>query len=211
MPLWDQSVAVLRESIFAYAQLCHGNLGAGILVVTFLARLALLPLGIRVARAAQAKQAAMQRIQSELVAVRARYQGDARRVAEETQRLLRREGLSMAPAGLLGSIGQIPVFIALYSAVRQVASAGGRFLWVVDVARPSVLVAIVVTALTMGATMTGTSSSLSNQTVMLVVSGLVTAVVLSKMAAGIGLYWGMSTLFSIAQGLAVRRGAAARA
>lgn len=45
MMLWDQAVEVLRESIFAYAQLCNGNLGAGILAVTFLARLALLPWG----------------------------------------------------------------------------------------------------------------------------------------------------------------------
>src|SRR6266850_4395286 len=103
MLLWDQSVDVLREAIFAYAQLCHGNLGAGILAVTFLARLALLPLGIRIARAARAQQTAMQRIQPQLDAVRAKYKRDTRRIAEETQRLMKREGVSMTPAGLLGS------------------------------------------------------------------------------------------------------------
>jgi hypothetical protein len=38
--LWDQAVDVLRESILAYAYVFNGNLGAGILTVTFVARLA---------------------------------------------------------------------------------------------------------------------------------------------------------------------------
>ena len=63
MWLWNESIDVLRESMLAYAQLCNGNLGYGILIVTFMARLALLPLGLRLAKVAQAHQRAMQRIQ----------------------------------------------------------------------------------------------------------------------------------------------------
>ena len=68
MILWDHVVDILRESILAYAQVCNGNLGYGILVVTFLARLA--PLGLRLAKMAQAHQQAMQKIQPELDALR---------------------------------------------------------------------------------------------------------------------------------------------
>jgi membrane protein insertase Oxa1/YidC/SpoIIIJ len=71
--LWNESIEVLRESILAYAQVCNGNLGYGILVVTFLARLALLPLGLRLAKVAQAHQRAMEKIQPELDALRRRY------------------------------------------------------------------------------------------------------------------------------------------
>jgi len=66
MLFWNQVIEILRESIFAYTQACNGNLGAGILAVTFLARLALLPLGIRVARAAADQQRAMARLQPAL-------------------------------------------------------------------------------------------------------------------------------------------------
>jgi len=55
---------------------CHGNLGHGILIVTFLARLALLPLGIRLARAAQVQQRGMQRIRPQLEALRVKYKGN---------------------------------------------------------------------------------------------------------------------------------------
>ena len=70
---WDHVVDILRESIFAYAQACNGNLGFGILIVTFLARLAVLPIGIRLARAAASHQRAMARLQPELDRIKARY------------------------------------------------------------------------------------------------------------------------------------------
>ena len=50
MGLWSDIVDVLREAIFAYAQISNGNLACGIMAVTFLARLALLPLTLRLAR-----------------------------------------------------------------------------------------------------------------------------------------------------------------
>jgi YidC/Oxa1 family membrane protein insertase len=204
MPLWNQVVALLRESIFAYAQLCHGNLGCGILIVTFLARLALTPLGIRLARMARVQQRAMQRIQPELEALRAKYKGNSQKIAEETHRLMGREGVSMVPAGALGGLAQIPILVALYSTVRQVATVGGRFLWIGDIAKPDFILAIVVTGITLVASATGSTSQSANQTMLLLLSAVVTAAVLSKMAAGVGLYWGLSTLFGAAQGIVAR-------
>ena len=88
MWLWNESIDVLRESMLAYAQVCNGNLGYGILIVTVLARLALLPLGLRLAKIAQAHQRAMQKIQPELDALKRRFERNPRRLAEETQRVM---------------------------------------------------------------------------------------------------------------------------
>jgi len=209
MLFWDQTIDVFRESIFAYAQMCHGNVGCGILVVTFLARLALLPLGIRLARAAQAHQLALQRIQPRLDALKIKYKGDSRRLAEETQRLMAREGVSLVSfGGCLGALAQVPVFIALYGAVRQAAAVGGRFLWIRDLAKPDLLLTILATALTVAATpgSTGTGPA-SNRHLLLFISGAITLAALSKMAAGVGLYWGLSSLFGVVQGSLTRRAA----
>jgi YidC/Oxa1 family membrane protein insertase len=206
MPLWDQSIEVLRESIFAYSQMCNGNLGWGIVVVTFLARLALLPVGLRLARLAHAHQTAMDRLKPELDAIRVRHKGNAQRIAEESRRVMAREGVSLVPPGFLGSVVQIPVLIALYSAVRQAASVGKRFLWIPSLAKPDSLLTMLVVALTMLSVAAGQSTSSSpHQTVMLLLSGIMATLVLSKMAAGVGLYWGVSSLFGVLQGLVTRR------
>src|SRR6476620_3931506 len=128
MYLWGQLVDVLREAIFAYAQACHGNVGYGIVAVTFLARLALLPLMLRIARASAAHQAAMARLEPELATLKARHKDNPRKLHADIQRVLAREGISMFPmAGCLGNLASVPVLIALYSAVQQAAKAGGRF------------------------------------------------------------------------------------
>jgi len=207
MLLWEQAVEVLRESIFAYAQACNGNLGAGILAVTFLARLALLPLGIRMARAAAAQQRAMARLQPSLDALRKTHKSDSKRLAEETSRLLAREGVSpFSVGGCLGALAQIPVFVALYSSVRQAAALGGRFLWIRNLAKPDWPLAIAATIFTLLATATGGVAPSQNRSLMLSISAAVTIAALSKMAAGVGLYWALSSLFGAVQGWAVPRG-----
>jgi YidC/Oxa1 family membrane protein insertase len=205
MPLWDQSIDVIRESIYAYSQLCNGNLGWGIVVVTFLARLALLPLGIHLARLAHAHQSAMDRLKPELDAIKVRHKGRAQRIAEETQRAMRREGVPLVSRGTLSGLLQIPVLIALYSAVRQAANVGNRFLWIRSLSKPDSLLTVLVVALTGLSVATGPTTSSSQQTVMFLVSGIVTALVLSKLAAGVGVYWGISTLFGTIQVMVSKR------
>ena len=179
MPFWNEIVEVLRESIFAYAQACNGNLGAGILAVTFLLRLALLPLGIHAARAAILRQ-----------------QASAKAPAKATPS--RREAFA--------GIAPMAAIVALYSAVRQASAAGGRFLWIGSLARPDWLLAIAATILTVAATAAGNTTPLPQRSMMLVISAAITFVVLSKMAAGVGLYWAMSSVLGAVQGWAAQRG-----
>lgn len=105
----------------------------------------------------------------------------------------------MAPPGLLSNLIEFPILIALYAAVRQAAATAGRFLWIPDLAKPDWLLTLMVSGLTLLSTSLTRSSSAPSQTAVVVASTIVSAVVLSKMAAGVGLYWGMSTLFGTVQ------------
>ena len=117
-----------------------------------------------------------------------------------------RAGVSpLSASGCIGILVQIPVFVALYEAVRQAAAIGGRFLWVRDISRPDVAIAVLATVLTVAATASGSSGSAPNRSIILLMSAVVTAVVLSRMAAGIGLYWGLSSLFGAVQGVVAVR------
>jgi YidC/Oxa1 family membrane protein insertase len=204
--VWEQIVDVLRESMLAYAQVFNGNLGYGILVVTFLARLALLPLGLRLGKIAQAHQRAMQKIQPELDALQKKFGRNPQRLAEETRRVMAREGVSpISVGGCVGALVQIPVFLALYAAVRQVAALGGRFLWVRDLSRPDAVIGVLATLFTLAATASGSSGPAPNRAIILLMSTVLTGLALSKMAAGVGLYWGLSSLIGAVQGLAVQR------
>lgn len=207
MALWEQFVELLREAIYAYAQASHGNLATGILGVTFLARLALFPLTLRLAKIAATHQDRVRQIQPELDALRVRHKHDPRRLAEETRRVFSREGISMFPMGsLVGGLVQAPILLGLYSAVRQCASAGGRFLWVADISKPDRLVVVLVAALTGASAALAPQATGQSRTVMTVLPALLTMLFLAKMAAGVGLYWGVSSAVGVVQAAVAQRG-----
>ena len=206
MGIWEQVVDILRGSIFVYAQACGGNLGGGIVAVTLLARLALFPLTLRVARLSATHQGRMRRLQPELDALRRRFKDNPRRLAEETRRVFDREGVSLVPrAGCLGMLVQMPVLLALFSAVRSVSTFGGRFLWIGSIAKPDVLLTIGVAALTGAAVALAPQSMPQGKALMIMLPTVVTVVALSQMASGIGLYWGVSGAGSLVQALVLRR------
>ena len=208
MTLWTELVDLLRESMFAYAQLTNGNLAFGIMAVTLLARLAILPLTLRLARGAAAHQAMVQRIQPELESVRLTFKNNPRRLAEETQRVFARHGVSMVPlSGCMGAIAQTPLLLGLFSAVRQCAALGGRFMWIRDISKPDVALALLVAALTAASMAAGPQPDAvsQNRVLMIALPAALTLIALWQMAAGLGLYWGVSSAVSIAQGLILRR------
>ena len=214
MTMWTEAVDVLRESMVAYAHATNGNLGAGILIVTVLARLAMFPLMLRIAAAAARHQGRVRAIQPELDGIKARFKNDPVQAAAETRKVFAREGIPMVPlTGLLGGLAPAPVLLALYAAVRQCAALGGRFLWIADISRPDRLLAVLVGAVGVAAASFAPVPEGQSRVLVAFVPALVTTVVLWKMAAGIGLYWGVSSAIGGVQTLVsaravVRRGAA---
>jgi len=206
MPFWDQVIAMLREAMFGYAQLTHGSLGAGILVVSAVARLLLLPLSVWLGMAAARHQAAMARLQPELEAMRVRHRDDPRTLHAEMKTLLAREGISMFPmTSVLGGVLQVPLFVALYSAAQQVAARGGAFLWIRDLARPDWIVVAIASALAVATTLAGLQPTLDQRWLLVAVTALVTIITLSQMASGVALYWTASSTIGIVQSVLVNR------
>jgi len=208
MTMWHTAVEILREAMFAYAHATNGNLAAGILTVTFLARLALFPLTLRLSRASTLHQERVRGIQPELDAIKARFRDKPQKLADATRQVFAREGIPMVPlAGFLGALAPAPVLLALYSAVRQCAAAGGRFFWIADISRPDRLLAVVVAAVAVGAaSLAPQPDGQQGRVLMTLLPALVTMAVLWKMAAGVGLYWGVSSAVGAAQTFMTTRG-----
>ncbi len=206
MIVWEQCVDLLRAAIFAYAQACGGNLGIGIVAVTFLVRMAMFPLTLRLARLSAAHQELMRKLKPELDRIRERFRNKPERVVQETQRVFEREGVSPLPLkGCLGTVVQMPILLALFVAVRGCVRAGGRFLWIRNIAKPDFVLTAVVTALTYATVALGASSTDQNKALMIAIPTMITFFVLLRMSAGIGLYWGVSTMVSLFQAVIIHR------
>lgn len=207
MALWSGFLEIFQVSLFWLTQFYGGQLGAAIVSLSLLARLALLPLSVRVALRARAHARQLRALQPRLRKVRERWADDPTRQATETLAVYESAGVRPVDAGSLkGALLQMPVFLGLFHAVRAaVASRIGEqgFLWVASLARPDVGIALVAAALAGAGTMAGVSEPrpwwVSALPVLSV--GLMALV----MSAGFGLYLAASGAVGTLQALIVRR------
>ncbi|NQU23399.1 MAG: membrane protein insertase YidC [Candidatus Nealsonbacteria bacterium] len=207
MMIWAQLVDLLQAAIFALSQAFGGNLGMGILSITLLIRTTMLPLTVYLARQAARRNALLGKLKPELDRLRARLKRRPKRLAEETMRVYRREGISVLPTGgLLGMLVQLPVLIALFCAVRRCANIGGRFLWIRNIARPDLVLTALVAALAFAMTALGSHASAGQGKMFLILlPPLMTVLVLWQLSAAIGLHWAASNVVGIVQAVIVRR------
>lgn len=204
MALWSEFVDLLQAGIFTMALVFGGNVGAGIVSFSLLVRLAMLPLTLHLARKSLQHRAAIERLRPELERLRKRFRQQPRRLAEETARLFeQRKVRPVDSGGLLGGLGQMPLMIGLFTAVRRIAR--GRFLWIADIARPDILLAAGVSALTAALVMLQPNLPEQGRGWLLTLPVVISLVSLSKMAAGVGLYWGASSAVGLVQVGILRR------
>jgi len=180
--------------------------------LSLLARLALLPLTLRIARRSLRLAEVQRSLGPELARLRDRWRDDPARLNAEQRRLYRRAGVRpFRDSGVVGGLLQFPFVAALYTVIRQGLGTAGRFLWIGDLARPDRLLtlgAVLLAGLVALAAPGSRGASAARAGALL--SMLITYFLLARMAAGIGLYWAASSVVGVGQGLLLRRGTPAR-
>jgi YidC/Oxa1 family membrane protein insertase len=131
--------------VFAAAHVCGGSLGAGVIAVSAIVRLALLPVTLRAARHARDQQARLAALKPALESLQRRYAKDPVRLMRETQALHAANGIRfLHPTNVRALLVQAPLLGGLFAAVRGGLGSRVRFLWIADLAqRNSLLVGIV--------------------------------------------------------------------
>jgi membrane protein insertase Oxa1/YidC/SpoIIIJ len=150
-------VDLVRGALFATAHFVGGSLGGGILAVSLLARIALMPWTLPAARRMRAYREAVAKLPK----------GKPQPV----------------PPGMLGSLAQLPIGAAMYQAIGRTASGG--FLWIRDLARPDVGLAIVAAAVTALAT---TATATDKQAVSVAIGATITFAIMWHISSGVALY-----------------------
>ena len=91
------------------------NYGLALILLTFIARLIMLPSSIK----QQKSTAKMQRLQSKIRKIQNQYEGDQRKIQEETQALYSREGYNPMGSGCLPLLLQLPVIYGLIGVIYK--------------------------------------------------------------------------------------------
>lgn len=205
------------------------DLGFAIILLTIIIRLILL---VPSQRAIQA-QKRMQEVQPKLDAIKKKHAGNQELIAKETMEIWKKEKVN--PFGsCLPILIQFPVLIALYYVIRNGINPDNAyllygslknidflsihtiFLGILDLTRINVFVLPLIVGLLQFLQMKmtfvkkpadagkGSEMQQANQ-MMTYVMPVMIAVFTASVPAGVGLYWGVSTLFGIGQQMAANR------
>ena len=201
---WSSFLELLRVVLFGLTHVCGGSLGGGIVALSLVVRLALLPLTLRLALRTREYQAVLRRIAPKIDALRKRHAEDPTALAAATRDLYAANGIGVAPRGaLLGAMVQAPIGAGVYQVIAASAKRAARFLWIGDLSRPDALVASVAAGLA-GAAVAAAPSSGSSRTAA-ALAAVVTFLIAWRLSAGVGLYWVASNVVGVVQSLLVRR------
>jgi YidC/Oxa1 family membrane protein insertase len=200
---WSLVIGFVRAAVFAIAHLCGNSIGAGILAVSVLVRLALLPMTLRTARRAMAHQARIAELKPALDRLRDVHGKDRGALATATVHLYQKHGIEPLPRGTLtATLIQLPIGAALYQAFAKGLGPRLGFLWIGDLARPDALLAVTAASL---AGLTVGLGATSNTRSAMAVSAILTLVIAWRLSASVALYWIASSGVGAAQALLLRR------
>lgn len=206
--IWSGLIDLVRALVFAASHVCGNSLGGGILLVSFVVRIALLPMTLRVARRMRDHQARVATLAPEIERLGRRYRDDRAGLAQATTALYERNDLSILPRGVVSSsLIQLPIGAALYRAFATGLGPRTGFLWIGDLARPDAVVALLSAVLAGVAVGAGPSTSRTA----IVTNMLLTGFLAWRLSASVGLYWVASNTVGAVQSIVLSRAPAVRA
>jgi YidC/Oxa1 family membrane protein insertase len=197
-------IHLVQAVITLVAAATGGNIGWAIVIVSMSVRIALLPVGIKLARRAAVQQKALARIAPDIERIKARFKNEPEKLAAETLALYKEHGIRPFDPGTLGLIAlQMPVVSALYGAISRGFVAGRGFLWIADLAKPDLLLVALTGAVTYFTNLLGASRDVPKTAA--VISAAITVAIMWRLSAALGLYWASSTLVTAVQQVWIRR------
>lgn len=202
---WNEYVIYpLSQFITATSDLV-GGYGPGIIVVTIIIRIIILPLMIKQTKSAKA----MQEIQPKIKEIQEKYKSkDAQtqqKLQQETMALFQQNGVNPL-AGCFPILVQMPIIIGLYQAIMRTGEIKNHtFLWF-DLGSPDIILSVlagVFTFFQQKLMMSGAAADNPQMKMMLWLMPIMIIVFGITLPSALALYWVVGSIFMICQTLII--------
>lgn len=196
--MWQAIVEFIRDAIVFFGGLA-GNYGVGIIILTVLVRLVLVPLTV----SQNKSMAKMQKLNPEIEKIKEKYKDDPTKQNEETMRIWKEHGVNPL-AGCLPLLLQMPIIFAMFTALRGFEFAGrADFLWIPSLASPDPLYILPILAglatFLQTKMSTAQTGGAGNQAIMMYGMPVFIAYISTSFPAGLALYWTVTNVFGVVQ------------
>ncbi|GAA4894042.1 YidC/Oxa1 family membrane protein insertase [Ferrimonas pelagia] len=202
--MWHILLDGLIQTMYTLSMALDLNAVGGMLMLTALVRLVLLPLSLRAALDQQANQQRLKALRPHLAQLKREYADDPAGLSKATMGLYRQHGVQLlSRAGMTNMAGQSLFGLGMIQALGRWQLSGG-WGWIADLARPDAVLAVLVTLLT-GLSLWLMPGSDMPLLLQCAVPLLVGALAWFSFPACVALYWSVSSAFGLLQTLYLRQ------
>lgn len=202
---WNEFIVWPLVSVIKYFADLLGTYALGIIAVTIIIRLVILPLTIKQVKSSKK----MQEIQPKMKELQRKYASkDAvtqQKYQQEMMALMQNSGVNPA-AGCLPMLIQMPILIGFYHAISRMNATPafdlGTFL-IFPLAEPSIVLAILAGLIQFVVLMTGPAMDNPQMKVMMYIMPVMIMIFGSVLPAALSLYWVVGNIISVIQNLVI--------
>lgn len=205
MELWSMWTHLL-EAVLAYLALHFGYSEAvSIIVLTLVARVALMPISLTSAYRMQRNKEAVERIKPALEELRQSFKDNPSELATRTMALYRKNGITFLDKVSVLNIGSQGVFgIGVYQVLNRMVFSS-KFLWISNLAKPDFLLTVLVgTFVVLAMVLMPGATNDTSMLLMIAIPVLISVVAVAALPSALGIYWATSNAVTIVQTLALR-------
>jgi YidC/Oxa1 family membrane protein insertase len=193
---WLDSIHGIVTALAADAGL---GLGLAIVVATVLLRTVVLPVAWPVAYRSCIRQKKLAMLQPELKALQERFRDQPDVYLRELTELYKAHQIAMVDGKtLLSALAQLPLFLGMFQVLRS-AGDSIRFLWIPNLGRPDVALAVIAGLTT--ALMMAVNPDMPEQVriFMIILPSIIAVVAALQFSSALAIYWATSNTFSALQ------------
>lgn len=175
-----------------------------IILLTLFIRIILFPFSYSTAYVGYKNKVAMSKLKPELDAIKEKYKDQPKEIMNKTMSLYKENNIKFFQKSMIYNLILQGAFgIGAYQTIKNMALSS-KFLWIANIAKPDVLLALLVGILTFISMAMAPGSAEQNMTLFFMIPAIISVVLLISFPSGLGLYWATSNLVAISQQLILR-------
>jgi YidC/Oxa1 family membrane protein insertase len=204
MDIWIYWTQFLANSINYFSVHFGLSEAVSIILLTLFLRILLFPLSYSTAYKSYKNKSAIARLKPEIDKIKEMYKDHPSEIMQKTMSLYKKNNINLfQKSTIYNFVLQATFGIGAFQTIRNMALSS-KFLWIANIAKPDILLALLVGILTFLSMSMMPGSAEQNMTLFYMIPAIISVVVLITFPSGLGIYWAISNLVAISQQLILR-------
>jgi len=205
MDIWDLFTSFIAQSIEFLSQEVGIGEALAIISFTLIGRLLLMPINLIAMTNMYRNKKAISAIKPELDNLKVAFKDKPSELAKATMALYKKNNIKfLDKQSVFNLAGQGAFGFGMFQALQQIVF-NSKFVWIANIAKPDVALALFVGAITYFSMIMMPGSVEQTSTLLFVIPAIICIITLINFPSAIGLYWATSSVTSLLQSLVLNK------